>query len=208
IYRAITGDDISVKARAIGGGLYGGPIGLLAAGATMAVEEATGLTAEGTLASVFSGDDSQVAALDADTERQHQALVEAQAAAAATEAPAEDAAAPGEAEPLQAQAFRARGETRFFQLPPRGEGREVAAAPVETAARQAPAAQSLTAAQGDLLQRFIQNNSGQGDARATSANPYGAAVPAAPTAEWVAAQMEANLQKYAAAQAAGARPGG
>ena len=32
IYRAITGDQISVHARAMGGGLYGGPIGLLAAG--------------------------------------------------------------------------------------------------------------------------------------------------------------------------------
>jgi hypothetical protein len=45
IYRAITGDQISVHARAMGGGLYGGPLGLLAAGATMALEEATGMSA-------------------------------------------------------------------------------------------------------------------------------------------------------------------
>ena len=86
IYRAITGDEISVKARAIGGGLFGGPIGLLAAGATMAVEEATGLTAEGTLASVFSDDDTQVAALSEDAESQRQALADAQAQAAAASA--------------------------------------------------------------------------------------------------------------------------
>ena len=81
IYRAITGDEISVKARAVGGGLFGGPIGLLAAGATMAVEEATGLTAEGTLASVFSDGDTQVAALSSDAESQRQSQEQAQAQA-------------------------------------------------------------------------------------------------------------------------------
>jgi hypothetical protein len=49
IYRALTGDQISVHARAISG-----PVGLLVAGATMPVEEATGISASNTLASIFS----------------------------------------------------------------------------------------------------------------------------------------------------------
>ncbi len=60
IYRALTVDQISVHACAIGGGLYGGPVGLLAAGATMPVEEATGIFASNTLASIFSDEEDGV----------------------------------------------------------------------------------------------------------------------------------------------------
>lgn len=56
IYRAITGDQISPHARAIGAGLYGGPAGALSAGAAMAAEQALGTTAEDTLAGFFADD--------------------------------------------------------------------------------------------------------------------------------------------------------
>lgn len=42
IYRAMTGDQIAAGPRMLGGGLFGGPIGLAASMANMAVEEATG----------------------------------------------------------------------------------------------------------------------------------------------------------------------
>ena len=56
IYRAITGDEISTHARAIGGGLYGGPLGMLAAGAIMAIEEAAGTNPSEQLAALFNSD--------------------------------------------------------------------------------------------------------------------------------------------------------
>lgn len=42
IYRAITGDTISVGSRLLGGGLLGGPVGLASAGINAAVEAGTG----------------------------------------------------------------------------------------------------------------------------------------------------------------------
>jgi hypothetical protein len=42
IYRAITGDEISVPARLIGGALYGGPLGFASTTANMVFEQATG----------------------------------------------------------------------------------------------------------------------------------------------------------------------
>lgn len=42
IYRAITGDEISLGARLLGSGLFGGPLGFLAAGINAAFEEISG----------------------------------------------------------------------------------------------------------------------------------------------------------------------
>lgn len=42
IYRAITGDEIGAGPRAIGGMIYGGPLGMIAAGITALFEEASG----------------------------------------------------------------------------------------------------------------------------------------------------------------------
>ena len=42
IYRKITGDEIAPAARLIGGGLFAGPIGLIAAAANIVADAATG----------------------------------------------------------------------------------------------------------------------------------------------------------------------
>jgi hypothetical protein len=54
VYRMITGDEISMGARMVGGALYGGPLGIMGAGVVAAVEEATGKKIEGHIASIFT----------------------------------------------------------------------------------------------------------------------------------------------------------
>ncbi len=65
IYRAISGDKPGLVSELLGGALYGGPIGALAAGVSAAFEGATGKTDGEMLASVasavFGGDDSGAA---------------------------------------------------------------------------------------------------------------------------------------------------
>ena len=65
IYRAITGDEIGGGARAIGGMLYGGPIGMIASGVTALFEEASGgdvVTHVAGLVRDIVGDDTDTAA--------------------------------------------------------------------------------------------------------------------------------------------------
>lgn len=56
LYREITGDEISGQARALGGALYGGPIGLLAGSLSAAMTEESGQSVPGTLAAAFTSD--------------------------------------------------------------------------------------------------------------------------------------------------------
>ncbi len=245
IYRAITGDEISTHARAIGGGLYGGPLGMLAAGAIMAIEEAAGTNPSEQLAALFNSDSGdapeqaggvQVAAAPGTSP------ATAAAAAASPEAMAL-AAAPGGANtaaapvPTAAEGpvmpFTARSGRRFFALPSAdGQqmmplGRDPAAVQTLQASHAArlqalKAAEALSApatastdanapasagspqlnlTQGALLDRFIagaQSPDGKSDGRAS--HP-GMAPPEGATAEWFAARMQANLQKYAETQA-------
>jgi len=212
IYRAVTGDEISVHARAIGVGLYGGPLGLITAGATMAAEEAAGVSPSGLLADLFSGDEP---------EEQFAAVPPSQAAASEALAPAAALAAPAAAQPAPAAAetpslpFTARGGTRFFALSDSARGSLPFARPgaqggqplaLATAPAPAPAAapaaapgpQTLSVDQSALLERFVGGASGGAGHQAP---------PAGATAEWFAARMQANLQKYAEIQAAAdARP--
>lgn len=59
IYREVTGDQMGAVARIIGGGLFGGPIGLAAAVVNTVVEGATGKTLDGhAMAMLGFGDDS------------------------------------------------------------------------------------------------------------------------------------------------------
>ena len=53
IYRAITGDRIGLGARLIGGGLFGGPIGLAGTGVMLAFEQASGSTVDNHLIAMF-----------------------------------------------------------------------------------------------------------------------------------------------------------
>lgn len=67
IYRAITGDEIGLAPRVIGGGIFGGPLGMLLAGVTAAFEEVTGGDPADHLVALFNGisspdaDDAQLA---------------------------------------------------------------------------------------------------------------------------------------------------
>jgi len=221
IYRVITGDQISVHARAMGGGLYGGPVGLLAAGATMAVEEATGMTASNTLASLFSGEDDGAELAAAPQPRgltpsyQLMAVPRESAAQAAASLP-----------PAVAQAslpFTAKGGPKFFAIenPQRPQpiplpSRTITAPAQPVSADAATAAANglaLTKTEGDLLDSFIRRN---GQPRTASQNEPQQPAPAAAHRSvqalgppqnagpaWFANQMEANLEKYAAAQANG-----
>ncbi len=85
IYRDLTGDEIGLAARIIGGGLFGGPFGLFNAALTAAVEETTGKEPGGHF----------LAAL--------QELV-SPTASTATAAAAQSAALPGETKPAAATA--------------------------------------------------------------------------------------------------------
>ncbi|MGE4279315.1 MAG: hypothetical protein AB7G62_06990 [Magnetospirillum sp.] len=65
IYQDLTGDKIGVAARLAGGGLFGGPIGLLASAVGCLVEEETGDTIGGHVVALFKDDETaptQVAA--------------------------------------------------------------------------------------------------------------------------------------------------
>ena len=55
IYRSITGDEIKTAARAMGGMLYGGPIGMVAGIANGTVEDATGRDIPETLVAMATG---------------------------------------------------------------------------------------------------------------------------------------------------------
>lgn len=223
IYRAATGDQISNHARAIGGGLYGGPIGLITAGATMAVEEAMGLTASDTLASLFSSDDdgTEVAAMPA---KGIQAAEKAQAAAATTTAPAgaqqATSTATGQTMPFTAR----RGGSQFFTMSsqqgsfalPTSQPLAKTAAPSADVAQAQANGLALTRTEGNLLDAFIRRNGAEQNAQAqpqqqqaaTNASPNARPAGPPPNADgaWFANQMEANLQKYANAQAHGVAP--
>ena len=57
IYRMVTGDEIGMGARLAGGALFGGPLGIAAAGIVAGLEEISGGTVEQHIASLFEGDD-------------------------------------------------------------------------------------------------------------------------------------------------------
>ena len=63
LYRAVTGDDIAPAARMLGGGLYGGPLGLVSAMLNTAVDETTGSDVGGHLIALLDGDSSATTAL-------------------------------------------------------------------------------------------------------------------------------------------------
>ncbi len=58
IYRMVTGDEIGLGARLVGGALFGGPLGFAAAGIVAGLEEASGGTVEQHVASLLGLDDS------------------------------------------------------------------------------------------------------------------------------------------------------
>lgn len=233
VYRALTGDEISPHARAVGGGLYGGPVGALAAGVTMAAEEAVGETSADLLADMLGVEKTDKTALASappaaeapGQSAKAEAASVAQAApppiivadprsapppATAQPAPETTPAAPAaktQPEP-QTIPFVAKDRPRFFALPsartvaapaPAQKPQTPAAPPSVTPAAAAPVASTpapgpqpmaLTAAQGDLLDRFIA-----GGAK-PSISPQPGAPANAASAEWLATQMQANFQKY------------
>lgn len=220
VYRAITGDQIQPHVRAIGSGLYGGPIGFLTAGAAMAIEEAVGTTPDKMLADLFEdgpGESGQAVATAPKTEPVTDA---AQVAAdqSTTNAKADALGAP--------TMFTIKNRPNLFALPDTADQRmslaprrsaeppavaQATAAETALAAQAAAAgtrpttppeasrtAQGLSTAQGNLLDRFVTG--AKGTPRQDESMP---ALPSAPSPEWIATQMQANLQKYADAQRAG-----
>lgn len=76
IYQDLTGDKIGVAARLAGGGLFGGPIGLVASAIGCLVEEETGDTIGGHVVALFKDDEAaptQVAKADTEAAPQPQA---------------------------------------------------------------------------------------------------------------------------------------
>ncbi len=63
LYRAVTGDDIAPASRMLGGGLYGGPLGLASAMVNAAVDEATGSDVGSHLIALLDSDKSATTAL-------------------------------------------------------------------------------------------------------------------------------------------------
>ena len=77
LYRAITGDEIGTGPRVMGGMLFGGPIGALAAGVTALFEETTGGDLGTHIAGLFDGDaDGESSALVAENKESAQPAVQ------------------------------------------------------------------------------------------------------------------------------------
>ena len=86
VYRMITGDEIGMGARMVGGALFGGAIGFAAAGIVAGFEEASGGTVEQHVASLF-GLDKQGTAGAADAARPQLAATTPQSASSSTFGP-------------------------------------------------------------------------------------------------------------------------
>lgn len=240
VYRAITGDQIQPHVRAIGSGLYGGPIGFLAAGAAMAIEEAVGTSPDKILADLFDGGPDAPDQTVASAPNTGFSTDVSQTAAVVAATPSPPAAIPtapdqstanakGDASGAQAM-FTIKERPKFFALPdtadrsmplpPRPNAVPTAQAATTEAALAAQAAtagmrplapseapqttQGLSAAQGDLLDRFVTGtkaapSDGQSKPAPASMTASSMSAPG-PTPEWIATQMQANLQKYADAQ--------
>jgi hypothetical protein len=85
IYRAVTGDEIAAAPRAIGGALFGGPVGLVAAIGNSIMEAETGADIGDTAIALFTGADE---APDAGNTGHRTAALTPQLASAAPQPPA------------------------------------------------------------------------------------------------------------------------
>lgn len=140
IYRAITGDDISLGARIAGGALYGGPLGVILTGATAALEEATGATASERLAALFHGGDTApvaVAAAPAATPRPAAATAVQTAAGTAAETGAETGERAAVRARLEAQ--RAQARLLFARLAAASQAEPARSTPAASASERRPA---------------------------------------------------------------------
>lgn len=109
LYRALTGDEISGEARLVGGGVFGGPVGLALAAADLVFEDLTGDNFGDTvMAAVFGpGADEDMAVAQADEAALEPAAPPPQASAAPIPLlGGRPASAPGVPE-LSAEAFAA-----------------------------------------------------------------------------------------------------
>lgn len=143
LYREMTGDQIGVGARLVGGTLFGGPLGLIASAVDCVVEESTGKDSGGHVLALFrdesgSAPTTQVAqskpAPDAAT-IQAQTQIQAQAAQTAAPAEAKAANAPVVSLPMADAAAASKGpQPLVFSLE---GGMQNAEPPAATAAPQA-----------------------------------------------------------------------
>lgn len=99
LYRELTGDKEGAVADVIGGGLWGGPIGLAAASVNLLIEDSTGKTIDGHVMALFTGggDDKATAIADKGT------------------APAADQTAQPSAEPIKISSLSATATTPLGQ---------------------------------------------------------------------------------------------
>lgn len=106
IYRELTGDQIGVGARLIGGTLFGGPIGLVASAVDCVVEESSGKDMGGHMLALFQDDEPAAPGATQLAQTPPAAPTPAVTAAAATEATAPvfslpgGPVAPGAAQPM------------------------------------------------------------------------------------------------------------
>lgn len=98
VYRALTGDEIAAEARVIGGGLFGGVLGVAAAGVNAMVEQETGKTVAGNVMALVAGEagpsGTQAAEMAAATSRPGAEAASAQLAMQTPKAPAAAPMAP------------------------------------------------------------------------------------------------------------------
>jgi hypothetical protein len=167
IYRMVTGDEIGMGARLAGGALYGGPLGVVAAGAVAGFEEASGSTVEQHIASLFGLDNQSADAaappqiavaahpalppgtppgsLPVLTADQAAALVAARVAPAAGQTVPSASARQGDALPVGERSFPARPQKTFPSQAPQQVPQQVPQSekmPGESASAQQPAESS------------------------------------------------------------------
>lgn len=123
IYRAITGDEIGGGARAIGGMIYGGPVGMLAAGVTALFEEASGgnvVTHVASLVRDIVGDDTDTAATAAENPDDVRSAAQKASAVEPAAGPAPQAAATMPAAQVGALSAAAANRIAFVPGAPLG----------------------------------------------------------------------------------------
>lgn len=176
VYRELTGDKIGDAARIAGGALFGGPIGLAAAGVDFAVKALTGKHMDEHVVAMVSGDDAPPPAT-ADSPAVAEAgdavsRVAARAPGAATDA------TPGAAEPAAEATVASAADGRWFPIG--DQHRRNAFMPLSAGAREAEA----RAAKAAALEAQAQAAAGQGKVPAgtVEVHPTGGAGTGKPSA--------------------------
>lgn len=116
LYREITGDEITPGSRIVGGGIFGGGIGLASSVVNTVIEAETGKDIGEHVASVFTGDDEEANSNIAAVETAPQNALASKVLDASAPEVAEKSVAPNAAATVQAASFSGNAPTAAMGL--------------------------------------------------------------------------------------------